>query len=117
MIGLAAFHVEFRTSRTTQKFLGFLKKLFSADISIDYVNRPDSTSEWLYIKRLLQGGSHGVQIPSRLNLPYVASDSPPLQNLKYEPWRKPRRWAPLTRDTQKSIFSEYNKDLTFFKLV
>jgi len=30
---------------------------------------------------------------------------------------KPRRWAPLTRDTQKGILSEYNEDLIFYYIL
>jgi len=33
----------------------------------------------------------------------VANDSPPLQPRSVGPGAKPRRWAPLTRDTRKGI--------------
>jgi len=42
---------------------------------------------------------NGVQTPSRSNLPHVANNSPLLRPWYVDAGAKPRRWAPLTRDT------------------
>jgi len=64
-----------------------------------YFNRPDGTSsKRLPLVREVWGSN-----PEQINLSHVANNSQLLQRCCVDPGAKPRRWAPLTRDTRKGI--------------